>query len=200
MTHIRVDVTGAVGTITIDRRERFNSLDVETARDLRKAGLQMARDSAIRAVVLRGAGGVFCSGADLKDIRAASPAYGVAFKEILEYIHSTISEIRRAPKPFIAAVDGIAAAGGFGLAISCDLVVASDRASFEWAYTKTGLTGAESSTFMLPRLVGLRYAFELLFLNPRLTPQRADSGFPCRAISSSHPTAPRSNGRTQRLD
>jgi 2-(1,2-epoxy-1,2-dihydrophenyl)acetyl-CoA isomerase len=173
MTHIRVDVDGAVGTITIDRRERFNSLDVETARDLRKAGLQMARDSEIRAVVLRGEGGVFCSGADLKDIRAASPAYGQAFKEILEYIHSTISEIRRAPKPFIAAVDGIAAAGGFGLAMACDLVVASDRASFEWAYTKTGLTGAESSTFMLPRLVGLRCAFELLFLNPRLTPQRA---------------------------
>lgn len=173
MTHIRVDVAGAVGTITIDRRERFNSLDAETARELRKAGLQMARDSAIRAVVLRGEGGVFCSGADLKDIRAASPAYGAAFKEILEYIHSTISEIRRAPKPFIAAVDGIAAAGGFGLAMSCDLVVASGRASFEWAYTKTGLTGAESSTFMLPRLVGLRCAFELLFLNPRLTPQRA---------------------------
>ena len=173
MTHIRVDVAGAVGTITIDRRERFNSLDVQTARDLRKAGLRMARDAAIRAVVLRGEGGVFCSGADLKDIRAASPAYGAAFKEILEYIHSTISEIRRAPKPFIAAVDGIAAAGGFGLAMSCDLVVASDRASFEWAYTKTGLTGAESSTFMLPRLVGPRSAFELLFLNPRLTPQRA---------------------------
>jgi len=173
MTHIRVDVAGAVGTITIDRRERFNSLDVETARELRKAGLQMARDAAIRAVVLRGEGGVFCSGADLKDIRTASPAYGQAFKEILEYIHSTISEIRRAPKPFIAAVDGIAAAGGFGLAMSCDVVVASDRASFEWAYTKTGLTGAESSTFMLPRLVGLRRAFELLFLNPRITPQRA---------------------------
>jgi 2-(1,2-epoxy-1,2-dihydrophenyl)acetyl-CoA isomerase len=127
----------------------------------------MARDSSIRAVVLRGEGGVLCSGADLKDSRAASPTYGAAFKEILEYIHRTISEIRRAPKPFIAA------AGGFGLAMSCDLVVASDRASFEWAYTKTGLTGAESSTFMLPRLVGLRCAFELLFLNPRLTPQRA---------------------------
>ena len=71
MTHIRVEVDGAVGTITIDRRERFNSLDVETARELRKAGLQMARDVPVRAVVLRGEGGVFCSGADLKDIRAA---------------------------------------------------------------------------------------------------------------------------------
>ncbi|MDP9193357.1 MAG: enoyl-CoA hydratase/isomerase family protein, partial [Acidobacteriota bacterium] len=69
MTHIVIDITDAVGTITIDRRERFNSLDVETARELRKAGLQMARDASVRAVILRGTGGVFCSGADLKDIR-----------------------------------------------------------------------------------------------------------------------------------
>ena len=172
LTHIFTRIDDSVGTITIDHRERFNSLDVETARALRKAGLQMARNDTVRAVVLRGAGGVFCSGADLKDIRSA-PSYGDAFKEILEYIHSTISEIRRAPKPFLAAVDGIAAAGGFGLAMSCDLVVASDRASFEWAYSKTGLTGAESSTFMLPRLIGLRRALELLLLNPRLDATRA---------------------------
>jgi len=101
------------------------------------------------------------------------PSYGEIFKQILEYIHSTISEIRRAPKPFIAAVDGIAAAGGFGLAMSCDVVFASDRASFEWAYSKTGLTGAESSTFFLPRLLGFRRAMDLLFLNPRLDARRA---------------------------
>ncbi|MFL6248511.1 MAG: enoyl-CoA hydratase/isomerase family protein, partial [Thermoanaerobaculia bacterium] len=105
MTHILTDIAGAVGTITIDRRERFNSLDVDTARDLRKAGLQMARDSAVRAVVLRGAGGVFCSGADLKYIRDGGQAsdlgylqpeardvpkgYGEVFKQILEYLHST---------------------------------------------------------------------------------------------------------------
>ena len=186
LKNIRIDIDGTVGTITIDRRERFNSLDVETARDLRKAGLQLARDTSVHAVVLRGTNGVFCSGADLKYIRdggdekglgylqpAGAHGYGDVFKQILEYIHSTISEIRRAPKPVIAAVDGIAAAGGFGLAMACDLVIASERATFEWAYTKTGLTGAESSTFMLPRLVGLRRAFELLFLNPRITPKRA---------------------------
>jgi 2-(1,2-epoxy-1,2-dihydrophenyl)acetyl-CoA isomerase len=183
VTAIRVDRDGAVGIITIARRERFNSLDVETAQELRKAGLQCARDPAIRAVVLRGDGGVFCSGADLKYIRAGGDAehmgylqdgrpsragYGAIFQQILEYIHSTISEIKRAPKPFLAAVDGIAAAGGFGLAMACDLVFASERATFEWAYGKTGLTGAESSTFFLPRLLGLRRAMELVFLNPRL--------------------------------
>jgi 2-(1,2-epoxy-1,2-dihydrophenyl)acetyl-CoA isomerase len=173
MTPIRIDRLGAVATITIDRRERFNSLDVETARLFRKAGLQCARDAAIRTVVLRGLPGVFCSGADLKYIRSLGPAYGDAFKEILEYIHSAIAEIRRAPKPFIAAVDGIAAAGGFGLAMACDLVVASRRATFEWAYGKTALTGAESSTFMLPRLVGIRRSMQLALLNPRLTARDA---------------------------
>jgi len=95
------------------------------------------------------------------------------FKQILEYIHSAISEIRRAPKPFIAAVDGMAAAGGFGVAMSCDLVFASSRATFEWAYGRTGLTGAESATFLLPRLIGLRRAMELVLLNPRLTAVQA---------------------------
>jgi 2-(1,2-epoxy-1,2-dihydrophenyl)acetyl-CoA isomerase len=70
-------------------------------------------------------------------------------------------------------VDGVAAAGGFGIAMACDLVFASERASFEWAYHKTSLTGAESSTFFLPRLIGLRKAMELVLLNPRLTAQRA---------------------------
>jgi len=188
MKNIRIDRHGAVGVLSIARRERFNSLDVETAQDLRKAGLQLARDREVRAVVLRGDGGVFCSGADLKyiarggdddvaylspDARPAQTSYGPIFKQILEYIHSTISEIRRAPKPWIAAVDGAAAAGGLGIAMACDLVIASERATFEWAYFKTGLTGAESTTFLLPRLVGLRKAMELVLLSPRLTAAEA---------------------------
>lgn len=177
MTHIRMERTDRVGVITIDRPARFNSLDVVAAQDFRRAGLQFARDGEVRVVVLRGLPGMFCSGADLKFIRdggeAGGMTYGESFKEILEYIHSTISEIRRAPKPFIAAVDGVAAAGGFGIAMSCDLVVASSRASFEWAYARTGLTGAESSTFLLPRLIGLRRSMELMLLNPRLSAHQA---------------------------
>jgi 2-(1,2-epoxy-1,2-dihydrophenyl)acetyl-CoA isomerase len=188
-THIHSRIEDGIGHITIDRPERFNSLDVVTAQDLRKAGLAMARDDGARVVVLWGRPPIFCSGADLKYIRAGGErqdlAYltpgtrptpegsGERFKQILEYLHSTIAEIRRAPKPFIAAVDGVAAAGGFGLAMCCDLVYASDRATFEWAYGKTGLTGAESSTFMLPRLVGFHRAMELVLLNPRLSAQRA---------------------------
>jgi 2-(1,2-epoxy-1,2-dihydrophenyl)acetyl-CoA isomerase len=192
MSHIRVERAGpgdGVGIITIDRRERFNSLDVETARDLRKVGLGLARDAAVRVVVVRGSGGVFCSGADLKYIRAGGDAgdlgylqpaarevprgYGEVFKQILEYLHATLSEIRRAAKPFIAAVDGAAAAGGLGLALACDLVLASERSTFEWAYFKTGLSGAEGTTFMLPRLLGLGRALDFALLGPRLTARDA---------------------------
>ena len=188
-THIHSRIDDGIGHIRIERAERFNSLDVETAQDLRKAGLAMARDDDARVVVLWGVPGVFCSGADLKYIRAGgeradlgyltpdarpTPAgSGERFKQILEYLHSTIAEIRRAPKPFIAAVDGMAAAGGFGLAMCCDLVYASDRAAFEWAYGRTGLTGAESSTFMLPRLLGFHRAMELVLLNPKLDARKA---------------------------
>jgi 2-(1,2-epoxy-1,2-dihydrophenyl)acetyl-CoA isomerase len=203
MTHIRVEKDGAVGILTIARRERMNSLDVDTARDFRKAGLQLARDREVRAVILRGEGGVFCSGADLKYIRAggdggdlgylqpeeraAAPhGYGEVFKQILEYLHATISEIRRAPKPFIAAVDGAAAAGGLGVALCCDLVLASERATFEWAYFKTGLSGAESTTFLLPRLVGLRKALELALLGPRLSAREA---LAMGLITAVHPDA-----------
>lgn len=189
MDHIEMERHEHVGIITMARPERFNALDVEMAQDLRKAALQMARDESVRCVILAGQDKVFCSGADLKYVRQkgsdedfsylkpetcpTESDYGKSFKEILEYIHSTISEIRRAPKPFIAAVKGVAAAGGFGIAMSCDLVFASEDASFEWAYPKTGLTGAESSTFFLPRLVGIRKAFELVLLNPRLSASEA---------------------------
>ncbi|HMV71916.1 MAG TPA: enoyl-CoA hydratase-related protein [Pseudomonadales bacterium] len=190
MLTILSEQRGAVGVITINRPERFNAMDVQTAQDFRRAALRLARDTDVRVVILQGLPGMFCSGADLKFIRNGGSSgdleyltraeyrrppegtpiqYGEVFKQILEYIHSAISEIRRAPKPFIAAVDGVAAAGGLGIAMACDIVVASQRASFEWAYSKTALTGAESTTFMLPRLIGLRRSLELLFLNPRLT-------------------------------
>src|SRR5512132_598452 len=103
--HIRNSIDRGVGTITIDRAGRFNSLDVRTARELRSAALAFARDEGVRVVVLRGTDGVFCSGADLKYIRGGGSGhdlaylqpegrdvprgYGEVFKQILEYLHST---------------------------------------------------------------------------------------------------------------
>jgi len=190
---IRLSREGAVGCITLHRPERLNALDVTAAQDLYLAARQYAQDETIRVIVLQGTGKVFCSGADLKYIRArgeatgngAAPAdshhaklqgrYGRLFAQIVGNIHRTICEFRRAPKPVIAAVDGAAAAGGLGLALSADLVVASARSTFEYAYFKTALTGAEGTTFFLPKLVGLRRALELALLNRRLTAAEAQT-------------------------
>jgi len=189
---IRCERRGRLGIITLDRPRRRNAVDVHMAQSLRSAGLSLARDEGIGAVVIRGAGGAFCSGVDLRYVQAGGeshdlgylrPAEGDAseprsrfaavFRQTLEYLASTISEIRRAPKPVIAGVDGVAAAGGLGLALCCDLVVASERSHFEWAYQKTALSGAEGITFFLPRLIGLRRALDLALLSPRLDAARA---------------------------
>ena len=175
---VRVWMEGAVGTIALERPARFNSLDADAAGALHAAARRCARDPAVRVVVVQGMNGIFCSGADLKFISSEAHAsglgYGHFFRQIVGSLHRTILELRRAPKPVIVAVDGTAAAGGMGLALGCgDLVVASARSSFEYAYFKTGLSGAESNTFFLPRLVGPGRAAALAMLSPRLSALQA---------------------------
>ena len=200
--HVEVDRKDSVATLTLVRPKSANSLDVETVRELRRAALGLARDEGVRVIVLAGVEGFFCTGADLKYVHAGgdtgelsylAPAaaggtrsHGAVLKEIVEYLHSTIAEIVRAPKPVVAAVDGIAAAGGFGLAMACDLVVASERARFEWAYSRTALCGAEGLTFLLPRLVGLRRAVELATLGSRLDAHAAAA---LGLVTAVHPAA-----------
>jgi 2-(1,2-epoxy-1,2-dihydrophenyl)acetyl-CoA isomerase len=175
---VRVRRDDAVGTIAIERRERFNSLDIDAARALETAVQECVNDASLRVLVLQGTDGIFCSGADLKFIWAEANAtgvgYGPYFREIVGSFHRTILGLRRAPVPVIVAVDGAAAAGGMGIAIGCgDVVLASARSTFEYAYFKTGLTGAESNTFFLPRLVGPGRAAMLAFLSPRLSAAQA---------------------------
>src|SRR6266498_897351 len=122
MSHIRLEKEGAVGVLTMERKERFNALDVRMAQDFRAGGVEEELHF-------------------LAESRPVPAGFGERFKQILEYIHSTISEMKRAPKPVICALDGVAAAGGFGIAMAGDLVVCSERAVLEWAYGKTALTG-----------------------------------------------------------
>jgi 2-(1,2-epoxy-1,2-dihydrophenyl)acetyl-CoA isomerase len=175
---IRTSKEAGVGTIAIERPERFNSLDIRGAHALRDAARSCVQDPGVRVAVLQGTGGIFCSGADLKFIsteaRATGIGYGHYFREIVGAFHQTILELRRAPVPVIVAVDGAAAAGGMGIALGCgDVVLASARSTFEYAYFKTGLTGAESMTFFLPRLVGPARAATLALRSPRLTAEQA---------------------------
>ena len=193
---VRIARDGAVGTIIINRSERFNALDLEGATALYQAGLWYAQDETIRVIVLRGTGKVFCSGADLKYIRtqveAGKQSYGAGFRQIVGYFHDLTGMFLRAPKPVIAAVDGIVAAGGIGIALGCVIRSSpSARSTFEYAYFKTALTGAEGTTFFLPRLVGLQHATTLALLNQQSVPIR-----PARWASSVQ-CMPTGNLRTQ---
>ncbi len=141
----------SVRTITINRPFRRNALDPHTACRLRDILTETRERKEIRVVVLTGAGGAFCSGADLRDGMAAGEKdlLGLAFNPVIRLI-------RELPKPVIAAVDGPATGYGCSLALACDIRLASERARFSLIFVKVGLMVDGGASYLLPRLIGLR--------------------------------------------
>jgi len=137
----------------------------------------------VRAVVVTGAGKAFCGGGDVKDFADNLARVGVLIKELTTYVHGAVSRLVRAPKPVVTAVNGVAAGGGLSLALAGDLVLAAESARFTMAYSKIAATPDGSSTYWLPRLVGLRRAIELFYTNRVLTAREAlDWGLVSRVI------------------
>ena len=133
----------------------------------------VARDETVRAVVLTGNGKAFCAGQDLKEVTI--PELNPGFKKILEEHYNPIIErIRKLEKPVIAAVNGVAAGAGANIALACDLVIASENASFIQAFSKIGLIPDSGGTFFLPRLVGMQRAAGLMFLGDKLSALEAE--------------------------
>lgn len=156
---IRYELADAVATITLDRPESLNSLSATMRGELRAALKAAARDDAVRAVVITGAGRGFCSGADL---RGASGERD--FRRVLtdEY-NPLVMAIRELPKPVIAAVNGVAAGAGVSLALACDLVYAADEARLIQAFVRIGLVPDSGSTRTLVRALGRHRAAQLIF-------------------------------------
>lgn len=151
-----VESRDQVRWITLNRPERRNALDREIMAALREALVKAAHDPTIRAVVLTGAGGAFSSGADLK---ANAELRGQ--EDLIEaYFNPVIRAIRRAKKPVVAALDGVATGYGCSLALACDIRLASERARLSLIFVKVGLGLDGGASYFLPRLVGLR-AYEL---------------------------------------
>ena len=132
-------------------------------------------------MVLTGAGKAFCAGGDVKDFVEALPRIGAHIKELTTYLHGAISRLARSDKPVIVAVNGVAAGGGLSLALSGDLVLAAESARFTMAYSKIAATPDGSSSYFLPRLVGLRRAMELYFTNRVLSAREAEGRGSSRA-------------------
>jgi 2-(1,2-epoxy-1,2-dihydrophenyl)acetyl-CoA isomerase len=162
-----------VATLTLNRPDAFNALNLALGRDLFHAVLEVDDDDAVRAIVVTGAGKAFCAGGDVKDFADNLDRIGALIKELTTYLHGAVSRLCRADKPVIMAINGVAAGGGMSLALAGDLVVAAESARFTMAYSKIAATPDGSSSYFLPRLIGLRRAMELYFTNRVLTAREA---------------------------
>ncbi len=163
----------AVATITLNRPDAYNALNLALGRDLFHAVLEVDEDPGVRAVVITGAGRAFCGGGDVKDFAGSLDRIGVLVKELTTYVHGAVSRLVRSPKPVIVAVNGTAAGGGLSLALAGDLVLAGESAKLTMAYSKIAATPDGSSSYFLPRLIGLRRAMELYLTNRVLTAKEA---------------------------
>lgn len=156
---IRWTLADGVGTITLNRPDVLNALNVAMRRELLDAVKAAGRDDAVRCLVITGEGRGFCSGADLRggDIERQ-------FRRVVtdEY-NPIIAALRALPKPVIAAVNGVAAGAGVSLALACDLVYASEEARFIQAFVRIGLVPDTGSTRALVRTLGRHRAAELIF-------------------------------------
>ncbi len=168
-------VADGVGTITLTRPEKLGALTFPAYADLRDLLLEVPHRSDVRVLVITGSGRGFCAGGDVEEIIGALQSMDVA--EVLEFTRMTgavVRAMRESPLPIVAAVNGVAAGAGAVIALAADLRVLSHSASFAFLFTRVGLAGADmGSAYLLPRLVGLGRATELLMLGDTVDAGRA---------------------------
>jgi 2-(1,2-epoxy-1,2-dihydrophenyl)acetyl-CoA isomerase len=160
MSWLVIEDRGQVRWLTIDRPERKNAVPMNGWPELRSA-FEEFEGSDQRVLVVTGAGGDFCAGADLDPARIEALRSVIARHERTKLVGSAAMALHRLTKPTIAAVDGVAVGAGMNLALGCDVVVASDRARFSEIFVKRGLTVDFGGSWLLPRVVGIQRAKEL---------------------------------------
>ena len=174
-----------IATITLNRPDEANGLDTQMAEELALAAAKAANDADIKAVVLTGNGRFFCAGGDIKAMEAFGDNCEAGLKHIADELHKAISIFARMDAPLIIAVNGTAAGAGFSLAATGDIVIAAESAKFVMAYTNAGLSPDGSSSYYLPRLIGMRKTQELMLTNRVLSSaEAAEWGVITRAVPS----------------
>jgi enoyl-CoA hydratase/carnithine racemase len=173
--HFRYHEAEGIGTIRLDRPERLNALTFESYAELRDFFPALGEREGVRAIVITGTGRAFCSGGDVQDIIGAMMDFDQA--RTLAFTRMTcdlIENIRRVAKPVVAALNGTTCGAGAVIAAAADVRVASETAKIAFLFTKVGLSGADmGASWLLPRIVGLGHASELLMLGEFISAQRA---------------------------
>lgn len=172
------DINDNILTITMNRPEKLNALNDTMLGELNDAFKQAERDKSVRVIVLTGAGRGFCPGADLaaaKEGGAAngSNSQGYYGKHLRETYNPLITRMRQLAKPTIAAINGVAAGAGMSLALACDIRIAVASATFLQAFVKIGLVPDSGSTWILPRLIGVTRAMDMMLTGRKITAQEA---------------------------
>jgi 2-(1,2-epoxy-1,2-dihydrophenyl)acetyl-CoA isomerase len=170
---VKVEKAGAITKLVLNRPAAYNALDTEMVEGLVTNLTAITRDEAVRGVVITGAGKAFCAGGDLRWVSAHPQGAAGAFHQLAARFHLAVLEIRRMAKPVVAAVNGVAAGGGFSLALACDFRVMAESAVLQQAYTANGFSMDGGGTFTLPRLVGCARALEIVAFDPPIPAQQA---------------------------
>ncbi|WP_426241529.1 enoyl-CoA hydratase/isomerase family protein [Nocardioides sp. LHG3406-4] len=189
---VLLDVSDGVATITLNRPDAMNSLDIATKVALRDAVHAVAEDKAARCVVLTGTGRAFCVGQDLKEhiTLLQSGSSDELFTTVEEHYNPIVTALVSMEKPVIAAVNGIAAGAGASLALACDLRIMADTAGFNFAFAGVALSCDTGSSWTLPRLVGREKALELLYLPSTVDAEESQRiGLASRVVPAAELTA-----------
>lgn len=171
--HITFEKQDAIARIELNRPDDANGLNSLMAKELKQAAQDCRSDADLKVVILSASGRFFCAGGDFKEMMSQGDSVGRAVKSMADNLHAAISSLCRMDAALIVAVNGIAAGAGFSITLIGDIVLAAESASFTMAYTRAGLSPDGSSSYFLPRLVGLRKAQELMLLNSKLDARQA---------------------------
>lgn len=182
---VSVDVDNGVATITLNRPDAGNAMSLPFVRELSAAVDRVDCDGDVRCVILTGAGRFFSVGGDIGGFREAGADVPLLLRTITGHLHGAVSGLMRMNKPVVTAINGPAAGAGLGLAIVGDVAIAAEQAHFSTAYTAIGLTPDGGTSALLPRLVGLRMAQDLLLTNRRVSAAEAvEIGLVTRSVAA----------------
>ena len=170
---IEIKPDGAIVQVALNRPEAYNAFNYDMVSQLADHLTVLAGNDSVRGVVLTGNGKAFCAGGDLKWALSHTSGPAAAFHKLAAQFHLAILEIRRMRKPVVAAINGVAAGGGFSLALACDFRVMNQSAVLNQAYTSAGLCIDGGGTFTLPRLVGYARALEIAAFDSPISSSRA---------------------------